>query len=248
MALLLGLSGIQLFGLGLGVAGLLVLTVSVRYVWRATAVLRAQDVDSIDSLDSGTLVRVSGTIESIEDPITTPFSGTDCAVLRYGIEERRLSPYLLPWFVTIHERTAAHPFTLRTATGTVAVVEAVRTVTLEKKVVATVGADEEPPERIADFQRSVSGAPGWTIWRDPPQPFRRLARTLSLGRRRYLEQRAIESDRVTAVGRVAEDGLDPIVVSDRSPTDTLVRMAKTSLAGVLIGGGTLSLAILLLVI
>ena len=248
MALLFGLSAPQLFGLALGVAGLLVLAASVRYVWRATAVLRAQDVDSIDSLDQGALVRVSGTIGSIEDPITTPFSGTDCAALRYGIEERRLSPYLLPWFVTIHERTAARPFTLRTATGTVAVVEAVRTVTLEEKVVATVGVDEEPPERIADFQRSVSGAPGRTIWRDPPGFLAGLARMLSFGTRRYFEHRASESDTITVVGRVTAEGIDPIVVSDRSPTDTLVRMAKTSLAGVLIGGGTLLLAILLLVI
>ncbi|WP_135662378.1 hypothetical protein [Halorhabdus rudnickae] len=248
MALLFGLTGTQLFGLALGVVGLVVLLVSVRYVWRATAVLRAKDVDSIDELDQGRLVRVAGTIRAIENPITAPFSGVDCAALRYSIEERRLSLYLLPWFVTIHERTVARPFTLRTATSSVAVAEAVRTVTLDSEDVATVRADEEPPERVADFQRSVSTAPGRTIWLDPPGFLAGFARLLSLGTRRYLEQRTSEGDETTVVGRVTIDGVDPIVVSDRSPTGTLVRMAKTSIAGLLIGVVTLALAIVLVVI
>ena len=248
MALLFGLSAIQLFGLALGVSGLFALLVSARYVWRATAVLRANDVDSIDGLDQGTLVRVSGTVQSIGDPIAAPFSGSDCVALRYSVEERRLSPFFLPWFVTIHERTAARPFTLRTPVSSVAIAQAPRTVTLERTVVATVPSDTNPPERIARFHRSVSAAPGWTIWRDVPEFFAGLSGVLSLGTRRYLEQRAGEGNAVTVVGRVSADGVNPIVVSDRSPTDTLVRMAKTSLAGLLIGVGTLGLALLLVVI
>jgi len=248
MALPFGLSGTQLFGLALGAVGVLVLAVSARYVWRATAVLRASDVDTIDTLDPGTLVRVSGTIQSIENPITAPFSGTDCAALRYAVEERRLSPYLLPWFVTIHERTVARPFTLRTATSSIAIAEPARTVTLDRAVVATIPSDADLPEGVARFHRSVSAAPGRTIWRDPPGFLAGLTKALSFGTRRYLEQRAGESDTVTVVGRVTAAGVDPIVVSDRSPTGTLVRMAKTSLAGLLIGAGTFALAILLLVI
>lgn len=242
------LDGPQLFAIGLAMMAIVVLAVSARYVRRATAVLRAPDVDSIDGLDSGSLVRVSGTIQSIEEPITAPFSGVDCAVLRYAVEERRLSPVLLPWFVTIFERTATRPFTLGTTTGTVRVADAVRTVTLAQTLVASVDPEAEAPERVANFHRSVSAAPGWTIWRDPPKFLAGVARQLSIGRRHYLEQRAGEADAVTVVGRVGDGRVDPIVVSDRSPTGTLVRMARTTLAGLLIGVGTLAFATLLIVV
>jgi hypothetical protein len=44
-------------------------------------------------------------------------------------------------------------------------------------------------------------------------------------------------DEVTVVGRVTEtgDGIDPLVVSDRPPSKTIFRMAKTSLIGLSIG-------------
>jgi len=81
------------------------------------------------------------------------------------------------------------------------------------------------------------------VWRDPPAFVRPLASALSLGTRRYSEQRLHPGDDVTVVGRVVGDadgdgdagGVDPIVVSDRPRAETLYRMAKTSLAGLLIG-------------
>jgi len=75
-----------------------------------------------------------------------------------------------------------------------------------------------------------------TYWRAPPSFLRPITRHLSLGTRRYSEQRAVPGDDVTVVGRVTErgDGVDPLS-SDRPPRQTFFRMAKTSLVGLCIG-------------
>ncbi|CCQ35142.1 hypothetical protein HTIA_p3040 (plasmid) [Halorhabdus tiamatea SARL4B] len=101
----------------------------------------------------------------------------------------------------------------------------------------TTRATAEPTERIATFERDHEAIPASTRWQHPPGFLAPLARTLSLGTRRYSEQRAAVGADITVVGRVTPDrsGLDPIVVSDGSPIATVGRMAKTSIAGVLIG-------------
>jgi hypothetical protein len=214
--------------------GAAVLLVSARYVWRASAVVRAADADSLAGVESGALVRVTGTVaDDGGDRLTAPFGGVDCVALRYAVEERRLSPVLLPWFVTLAERAGAVPFRVRTGTDEVAVGAATRSVVLDRRVVATVGPGETPPDRVARFERRTG--PGATRWRDPPALLRRPLAALSLGARRYSEQRATPGDRVTVAGRVADGGLDPVVVADGSPAATLRRMARTSLAGLAVG-------------
>lgn len=245
--MVLGLTGGQLFGVAMLVVGAVVLLVSARYVWRAVGVYRARSLTDLSGIPPGTLVRVEGTARPAEaGTMTSPFTGRESLALRYAIEERRLSPYLLPWFVTIHERAGSNPFRLRTAGDVVAVVEPTRTVTLAREIVATVGADETPPERIERFERNSTRLQEPSIWRAPPTLLRPVADLLSLGTRRYSEECLEQGDEVTAVGRVTEDGhLDPLVLSDRPRGRTLRRMAGTSLAGLAVGGFAVALGVAL---
>lgn len=75
-------------------------------------------------------------------------------------------------------------------------------------------------------------------------------RLLSVGTRRYTEQRVMPGDDITVLGRVTEtgDGVDPLVVSDRSPGQTILRMAKTSLVGLCIGVFAVMLGLVLVLI
>ncbi|WP_435117532.1 hypothetical protein [Halolamina sp. C58] len=247
--MVLGLSGSDLFAVAMLLAGAVVLLASARYVWRASAVVRADAADSLAGIDSGSLVRLSGTAEpgADEELLTAPFSGTDSLALRYAVEERRLSPYLLPWFVTIHERAGSVPFRLRTPAAVVDVTEPTRTVTLDTERVATVRPDETPPERVERFEQRTDALPSTTFWHARPPGLGPVVNALSLGTRRYTEQRASPGDEVTVVGRVSEGGVDPLVVSDRSPAGTLRRMAGISLVGLAIGAFVVALGLVLLV-
>jgi hypothetical protein len=157
---------------------------------------------------------------------------------------------LLPWFVTIHELADSDAFRVRTSEAAIDVTEPARTVTLERRVVATVPLGDEPPERIARFERTTGAVPVTTHWRSPPPILRPITSRLSLGARRYTEQRATPNDEVTVVGRITEtgDGVDPLVVSDRPPRRTLLRMARTSLVGLCIGGFVVALGLVLVVL
>lgn len=230
--------------------GAVVLAVSARYVWRASAVVRASDADSLDGVAAGSLVRVGGEARRGDaDPLVAPFSGADCVALRYAVEERRLPPFLplLPRYVTVHENAGGDAFHVRTGLATVRVTAPAGSVVADGRVVATVGPDDDPPERVARFEREVDAVPVSTVRRDPPAPLEPLARALSLGTRRYTEQRVSPGDGVTVVGRVDAAGVDPLVVSDRPPAATLLRMARTSVAGFGVGLGGLLVGAFLLV-
>ncbi|MEE6209882.1 hypothetical protein U3A55_06930 [Salarchaeum sp. III] len=237
MAFSASLSVSTLFGGFLLVVSLVVLAASARYVWRASAVVRAPSIDTLAGADANALVRLTGTVEHAVDPLVAPFSDTDCVALRYQVEERRLSfLYVLPWYVTVHEATAAVPFDLATSAATVPVDEATRTVTAATTTVATVGPDDTPPKSIQSFERDHDRIPRSSWWQTPPTGIRSVFRALSIGTRRYTEQCIEPGDEVTVVGRTTNAGttLTPLVVSDRSPRATVFRMARTSLGGLVI--------------
>lgn len=229
----------ELFGGAMVLGGGIVLVVGTRYVWRATAVFRATEVADLTDVDADTLVRVAGSLSASDDELlVAPFSGTDCVVLRQRIEERRLSlSYILPWYVTVYEATGAVSFDVETHVDTIPIVEPARTVALTTTVVETVGPGERSPERIREFERANDEVPPSTVWREPPAIVAPLFRVLSIGTRRYSEQRAAIGDEMTIVGRIPTDasGIDPLVVADRSPFGTVFRMAKTSIVGLCIG-------------
>jgi len=229
-------SPLAVFGAAMAAICAVIFLVSARYAWRASALLRADAVTTLAGADSGSLVRVEGTVERDADPLVAPFSGAECVALREQVEERRLSvPTVLPWYVTLSETTGGVSFAVNTGRDTVGVTSPTHTVALETRVVATVAPGTDPPERIARFERETEPVPTTTFWQDPPWLLAGLFDALSLGVRRYTEQRADLGDAVTVVGRVTDEGVDSLVLSDRSPTRTLVRMAGVSLAGLGVG-------------
>jgi len=144
--MIFGLSGSQLFGVGLAVIGMVVLAFSGRYVWRTTGIYRAEAVSTLERRLRDALVRIwNGPRGRRGPPERAPFSRSDCLALRYAVEERRLSPVLLPWFVTIHELAGSDTFRLRTSEAQVDIAEPAHTVTLERNIVATVPSSDEPP-------------------------------------------------------------------------------------------------------
>lgn len=235
---LLALSGTQLLGLGFAALGFLIAALTARYVWRATGIWRAAGIDALAAAGPGELVRFEGTVHRGSDEfLRAPFSGQECQVLRYTIEERHLSPFLLPWDVTLRETAGSVPFRVRTAADAIDLLGPSRSVLLEDRFIETVRADETPPDRIRRFEHEHDQQASASPWRSPPNLLQPIASALSLGTRRYVEQRAGSGDVVTVVGRVTErgDAVDPIVVSDRDPVATVLGMAKPSLVGFLAG-------------
>ena len=238
------LSASALFGLAALVAGAVVCLVSGRHVWRTVSLVRAEAVDRLDSVTNGSLVRVSGTVRAVRT-LTAPFSGADCVALRTVIEERRFGAYLFPTYVTVHESARSTAFEVRTPHATVSVADPARTVALDATTVETVALGDDPPERIARYERDHGvSVPGRSL----PGPLEAVARALSFGTRRYREQRASPGDDVTVVGRVDGGRLDPLVVSTATPLRTLRRLSTTSLTGLLIGVVALALGAGLLVV
>lgn len=241
-----------LFGAVMLLIGGFILLVSGRYIWRATAVFRAAGLEAIVDITPGTLVRVSGTVGQADaNLIVAPFSGIECVALRYQVEERRVSlPNPLPWYVTIHEATGAVEFAVQTTAGTIPIVDSVQTVVLTTDVIETASAKTTPAERIRAFEQGHDDIPTSTIWQRPTSVLVPIFRVLSLGTRRYSEQRAVRGTDVTVVGRVSKDktGINPLIISDRSPTSTLFRMASISIMGLLTAIVGLSLGYFLLIL
>lgn len=239
---LLDLSGTQLLGLGFAALGFVIVAVTARYVWRATGIWRGTEIQSLADASPGSLVRFGGTVQRGSDEfLRAPFSGTECQVLRYEIEERHLSPLLLPWDVTLHETAGSVPFRVRTAADVIDLLGPTRSVVLEKRLVETVSVGETPPARIRRFEREHDQRAAASRWRNLPSVLRPIASAFSLGTRQYVEQWAGTGDEVTVVGRVTErgDAVDPVLVSDRGPLATVRGMAGPALVGFVVGVGTI---------
>lgn len=241
----------EVFGFVFAGMGVLILAFVSRYVWRVSSLFRATPVSSLTGRDPGELVRISGTAKpGTFEPFTAPFSGRECLVLRYGVEERRPSFVLLPWFVTIHERAGSDAFRVRTDDGDIDIFAPSGTVSLEAEVIETETPTETPPSRVKEYQRTSTALPSTTFWRDPPSVLKPVFSRLSLGSRRFIEQCLCPQSPVTVVGRVEEaaHGVDPLLVADRPPYPTFYRMARTSALGVSIGlfSGLVGLALVVL--
>jgi len=234
-----------LFGAVMLLIGVFVCLVSGRHVWRTAALFRADTVDRLGGDDDGRLVRVTGTVEAAGSTLTAPFSGVDCVALRSVVEERRSGAYLLPTYVTIHESARSTAFEVRTPHATLSIADPARTVALDATTVETVALGDDPPDRIARYERDHD-VPVSRV--SLPRPLEAIARAGTFGTRRYREQRASPGDDVTVVGRVDGGRLDPLVVSTATPLGTLRRLSTTSLAGLLIGVGAIVLGAGLLVV
>lgn len=247
----LPVDGPALFGVGLILVSALVALVSLRHVWRLVRVFRSPALASLDGTPAaGRLARVEGTVAvSDEQTVTAPFSGRECSVLEASAEERRLSPFGLPWFVTLWETQRAAALTLRTPETSIQVANPARTVLLAPDDVTTIGFRASPPDRIAAFEAETQELPTRTFWRDPPGVLAPIWRLLSFGTRRYTEAALEAGDEATIVGRVQPDGgVVPLVLSDRSPRRTVLGMGRTALGGLVVGAGGLTLGIALVLL
>ncbi|ELZ84669.1 hypothetical protein C453_11661 [Haloferax elongans ATCC BAA-1513] len=242
-------TGTLLFGVGFLVVGGFVVLVSGRYVWRTLSVVRADAVSEVGSQHAGDVVKVTGTAAQTGDKaLVAPFSERPSLAVRYEIAERRLSPIVVPWFVTIFTNSASVPFTIDTGSQRVSVGSPPRTVTTSTDVVETIGPTESPPDHVASFERETDAVAASTWWRTPPRVVRRLWSVIGLGARRYTEERVVPGDSVTVVGRVSDDAdatISPVVVSSFSPIRSVYRMASTSVVGLSIGIVSLALGTVL---
>ncbi|MFC7173755.1 hypothetical protein ACFQL0_11135 [Haloplanus litoreus] len=187
------------FGIVVLAIGLFVSLVSLRHVWRSSALLRATAVSRIDGSPDGSLVRLSGTVEAGADTLDAPFSGVDCVALRSTVEERRFGAFLLPTYVTIDDPARSVAFAVRTPHAAIPVAAPLRTVVLDSAVVATVGPTESPPDRIAQYERETDGLP---TRRSSGRPrSRRAARSCPLARCASLQRAASVTGRRGDRGR-----------------------------------------------
>ncbi|MDS0300483.1 hypothetical protein NDI76_17175 [Halogeometricum sp. S1BR25-6] len=235
------------FGAAMLAVGLGVVAVSARHAVRTLRLLAADGPDERDPR-VGERVRVEGTVRRTDDAVTAPFTGRDCVAVEFDAEERRLGAYYLPTWVrvgggrrlaafVVDEKTGGSDGDGRSGTGGVEagdgeyLVAGDSVVSLDRTASVRVGEREAPPDPIRDYRAETGGA--GTVRPRAPSALRRFG----LGDRRYLERRLDPGDRVTVVGRVADESgrIDPSVVSDATPLRTAARMSRQSLAGVAIG-------------
>jgi len=87
--MIFGLSGSQLFGVGLAVIGMVVLAFSGRYVWRTTGIYRAEAVSTLGD-GSRTLVRISGTAQEGDADLLSARPSAGATVLPSGTPSKNV--------------------------------------------------------------------------------------------------------------------------------------------------------------
>ena len=244
-------SGPGLFGAAMLVLGAVVALVSLWYAWHATRAVRAPSLASVETASAGDRVTVEGTARpGPDEPLASPFRDRECLAVQATVEERRLValPVPLPTWVQLARTSVAQPFRVRTPTVDCPVVAPTSSLVLSAETVAEVAPDETPDGAARAFERRHD-VPPRTFWHGRPPVVGAVAGALSLGHRRYGEGTLESGAEVVVAGRLVEIegegdnllGVDPDLVSTRSPAATLARVARTSLVGLAAG----ALAILL---
>ncbi|WP_143105194.1 hypothetical protein [Halogeometricum rufum] len=235
------LDATMVFGWFMLLVGSVVAGVSALHARRSASVLFADETTGAP----GDTVRIEGTVAADGDTVVAPFTGRDCVAVEFDEEERRLGTAYLPEWIRVDGGRRLTSFTLVTDAGDEVAVDGDAVVSLDASSSRRVGADETPPDPIADYRRGREGTAA-AYRSDVPA----LARQFGLGDRRYLERRLDVGDEVTVVGRLTSDPgrIEPTVVSDASPLRTATRLGRQSVVGGAIGAFsvTLGLALLLL--
>lgn len=235
-------SGPALFGAAILVLGVVVALASLWYAWHATRALRAPSLASLETASAGDRVTVEGTAHSGPDaPLVSPFRDRECLAVQATVEERRLGlPVPLPTWVQLARTSVAQPFRVRTPTTDCPVVAPTSSLVCSTETVTEVAPGETPDGAVEAFERQHD-VPSRTFWHGRPPVVGAVARALSLGHRRYREGTLEPGADVLVAGRLVETeadgglGIDPDLVSTRSPAATLARVARTSLVGLAAG-------------
>ncbi|MFC7228031.1 hypothetical protein N0B31_11515 [Salinirubellus salinus] len=231
---------LDVFAVALLALGALGVLVSGAYAWQTTRAVRAPAFDTLASPTPGDCVRVEGTAHAGSNgPLESPLSEQSALAVQATVEERRLGVVPLPTWVQLARTSVAEPFQVRTPTADISLVAPTASLVLADGSVAEVVPGETPADALRSFERRHE-VPSRTIWHRRPPVVSLLARALSLGTRRYREGVLEPGAEVLVMGRLVETdeglGLDPTVVSDRSPGATLRRMARTAVIGLLASG------------
>jgi hypothetical protein len=163
-----------------------------------------REPDDVMVAPSGGPVELEGTARPAKGTIESPFTGTDCLLCEYEIEEYGSGEGFGNW-TTIDEDRIVVPFLVDDGTGTVLVEPAGVQTTISREARIEVDGGTEPPSRIRQF---VEGDP------DLHSENRNLDLSvieLTTGTdRRYTERRLDPGESVHVLGhaRYGRDGLD----------------------------------------
>lgn len=121
------------------------------------------------------LVEIEGVVSATTETLAAPFTGTDCVVYEYAIEELRRDQDGDRTWKTIDSGEKRVPFRVEDDTGSVLVEPAGATLRLERERVVRAREDETPPAAIGDFLSTLElGGFGINIGQDRRYTERRI--------------------------------------------------------------------------
>lgn len=130
-----------------GLVAVAFLADGVRHGRRAFRVHRNEPVDVASAANASGVVEVEGTVEPHEVTLVAPFTGQECVICQYEVEEYRSSGKSSHW-ETIHSGVGRRPFVLADGSGRLLVEPAGASLALDEADVIRVDAGDRPPERI----------------------------------------------------------------------------------------------------
>lgn len=150
---LVGTVAVSLVALALVLFGTRELAVAYRIL--------ARDPAAVLDAPGGGPIELAGTVVPEREPFTSPFTGTECVIFEYEVEERRTrtqstgkTTTTQTYWKTIAEGERVAPFRLEDDTGTVLVDPAGADLRLSAERAIRVDGGTEPPERIARYIRA----------------------------------------------------------------------------------------------
>lgn len=224
---------------------------AARHGARAYRVYASEAIDVASAVNASGAVEVEGTVETHDRWLVAPFSGTECVVCEYEVQELRSSGKSSHW-ETIHSGVGHRPFVLADDTGKLLVDPDGASLALDEHVTRVDGG-ERPPERV---RRWIEETPDV----DSEEKFWDL-RVIEIAvgdDRKYVERRLDPGERVHVYGSVeyepwsnaagtvngvVRDGRAPLFrITDGDESEAVRRLATPALWRV--AGGAVAAAVL----
>lgn len=172
-------------------------------LWRGYRIYAREPDDVIDA-PSGGRIELEGTARPAAGTIDGPFTGEECLLCEYAVEEYRSSGKSSSW-QTVDEDTMAVPFLVDDGTGTVLVEPAGVRTNLSQDARIKVDGGAEPPARIRRFIEGNSDVDSENTSVDL-----KVIELNTGNDRRYVERRLDPGETVHVLGhaRYGRDGLE----------------------------------------
>ena len=130
-----------------GLVAVAFLADGVRHGHRAFRVYRNEPFNVASAANASGVVEVEGTVEPHEVTLVPPFSGEECVICQYEVEEYRSSGKSSHW-ETVHSGGGRRPFVLADGSDRLLVEPERASLALDEAAVIRVDAGDRPPERI----------------------------------------------------------------------------------------------------